>query len=338
MRLYTGIDLHSSNSYLGIVDNKDRVVYKGKQKNDLGGILGVLEPYRKDIEGVVVESTFNWYWLVDGLMDEGYRVHLANPSAIKQYEGLKFVDDKRDALWLARMLRLGILPEGYIYPKEDRPIRDLLRKRGHLVRHRVSHILSVENLVARNQGKKISGNRVKQLKEEDAWEMFDEEYLSLAVESSIAVMRFLERRIRKIEKSVKEKIRVRKPFKSLLTIRGVGEILGLTIMLEVGNIGRFPKVGNFSSYCRCVRSSRESNGKQKGQGNRKNGNRYLAWAFVEAANLSIRHCSYAKAYYQRKSAKTNSIVAIKAISHKLARAAYYIMRDQVPYDPLRLFG
>lgn len=338
MRLYTGIDLHSSNSYLGIVDNKDRVVYKGKQKNDLGGILGVLEPYQKDIEGVVVESTFNWYWLVDGLMDEGYRVHLANPSAIKQYEGLKFIDDKRDALWLARMLRLGVLPEGYIYPKEERPIRDLLRKRSHLVRHRVSHILSIKNLVARNQGKNIGGNRVKQLKEEDAGKIFDEEHLSLAVESSIAVMRFLGRRIRKIEKVVKEKIRVRKPFKALLTIPGVGDILGLTVMLEVGDIVRFPKVGDFSSYCRCVRSTRESSGKQKGQGNRKNGNRYLAWAFVEAANLSIRHCSYAKAYYQRKSAKTNSIVAIKALSHKLARAAYYIMRDQVPYDPLRLFG
>jgi len=338
MRLYAGIDLHSSRSYLGIINNEDREVYKREHRNDLGEILGVLEPYKKDIVGVVVESTFNWYWLVDGLMDEGYRAHLANPSAIKQYEGLKFVDDKRSALWLARMLRLGILPEGYIYPKEERPIRDLLRKRRHLVRHQVSHILSVENLVARNQGVKISGNRVKQMKEEDAWEIFNEEHLSLAVESSIAVMRFLGSRIRKIEKVVKEKIRVRKPFKALLTIPGVGDILGLTVMLEVGDIVRFPKVGDFSSYCRCVRSTRESSGKQKGQGNRKNGNRYLAWAFVEAANLSIRHCRYAKAYYQRKSAKTNSIVAIKALSHKLARAAYYIMRDQVPYDPLKLFA
>jgi hypothetical protein len=63
------------------------------------------------------ESTFNWYWLVDGLMDLGYRVHLANPAAIQQYSGLKYTDDDSDALWLAEMLRLGILREGYIYPK-----------------------------------------------------------------------------------------------------------------------------------------------------------------------------------------------------------------------------
>jgi transposase len=98
----------------------------------------------------VVESTFNWYWLVDALMDEGYRVHLANPSAIQQYKGLKSSDDVHDAFWLANMMRLGILPEGYIYPKEERPIRDLLRKRGHLVRLRTSIILSLQGIIQRN--------------------------------------------------------------------------------------------------------------------------------------------------------------------------------------------
>ena len=118
MELYAGIGLHANNNYLG----------------------------------VVVESTFNWYWLVDGLMDHGYRVHLANPAAIQQYEGLKHVDDQRDALWLANLLRLGILPEGYIYLKQDRPVRDLLRKRLQLVRHRTSHILSIKNIVSRTLG------------------------------------------------------------------------------------------------------------------------------------------------------------------------------------------
>jgi transposase len=82
--------------------------------NDLSEVLKALNPYRKDLEGIVVESTFNWYWLVDGLMESGYRVHLANPSAIKQYEGLKPSDDARDAFHLAHLLKLGILPEGYI--------------------------------------------------------------------------------------------------------------------------------------------------------------------------------------------------------------------------------
>lgn len=138
MRLYTAFDLHSNNSYLGIVDESGKRVFKRKLSNDPAAIIESLNPFRDDIVGIAVESTYNWYWLVDLLMAEGYKVHLANPAEIQKYTGLKYADDQHDAFWLTEMLRLGILPEGYIYPKEDRPIRDLLRKRGHLVRLRTS--------------------------------------------------------------------------------------------------------------------------------------------------------------------------------------------------------
>jgi len=141
MTLYVGIDLHSRNGLVGILDHERRRVKKARILNDGGKYLRLLEPYRSEVAGVVVESTFNWYWLVDLLMEAGYPLHLANPSAIKQYEGLKHSDDTHDAFWLAEMLRLGILPEGYIYPKADRPMRDLLRKRGQLVRHRTCLML-----------------------------------------------------------------------------------------------------------------------------------------------------------------------------------------------------
>ena len=114
--------------------------------------------------------------------------------------------------------------------------------------------------------------------------------------------------------------------------------MALTIILEAGHIERFPSVGNYSSYCRCVKSERFSNGKKKGIGNRKNGNKYLGWAYVELANFAIRHCHHANRFYQRKKAKTNRIVAIKALSNKLARASYYMMRDSVAYDPKKLFS
>ena len=152
MENFAGIDLHSSNSYIAIIDNDNKRVFKKKVKNDLQNVLHVVEPYREQIKGIVVESTYNWYWLVDGLMDAGYKVHLANPSAIKQYEGLKHSDDVTDAFHLANLLRLGILPEGYIYPKEERPVRDLLRKRLQLVQQRTALILSFENLLTRNLG------------------------------------------------------------------------------------------------------------------------------------------------------------------------------------------
>ena len=163
MRLYAAFDLHSSNSYLGISDEKGKRIFKKKLPNDPARIKEALRPFKAEIEGIVVESTYNWYFLVDLLREEGYRVHLANVMKTQQYSGLKYSDDKNDAFWLVEMLRLGILPEGYIYPKEERPIRDLLRKRGHLVRLRTSLIVSLQNIIARNLGGRLKANDVKVL-------------------------------------------------------------------------------------------------------------------------------------------------------------------------------
>jgi transposase len=146
MGLYAGCDLHAKSNYWGVVDGEGKRVFRKKLRNDAGAILEMLRGMGGDLVGVVVESTFNWYWLVDVLMEGGYRVHLANPTKMQKYSGMKYVDDEDDAFWLAEMLRLGVLPEGYIYPKEERPIRDLLRKRGHLVWVRTSVLLSLKNI------------------------------------------------------------------------------------------------------------------------------------------------------------------------------------------------
>ncbi|HDH98961.1 MAG TPA: IS110 family transposase [Deltaproteobacteria bacterium] len=338
MEAYAGIDLHSSNSYIGIIDEQDERHFGKRLPNSLTQILVALEPFKKDLEAVVVESTYNWYWLIDGLHEEGYKVHLANPSAIKQYDGLKHTDDKWDSFWLAHMKHLNILPEGYIYPKEERPVRDLLRRRLLFVRQRTAQILSLQSAIARNLSLKMSGRAIKKLTEEDAEGLFDSPYLVLTAKSHIGVIQFLTKTIKAIEDAVKSQAKLRKEFQLLKTISGIGDILSLTIMLEVGDINRFPKVGNYSSYCRCVKSEKLSNGKKKGENNRKNGNRYLSWAHVEAANFAIRFSPEAQKFYQRKMAKRNKIVAIKALSNKLARASYYVMRDQVAYDAGKLFG
>jgi transposase len=143
--------------------------------------------------------------------------------------------------------------------------------------------------------------------------------------------------IKNIEKEVLRQIEVREEFEILKTIIGIGDILALTIMLEVGDIGRFPTAGDYSSYCRCVKSERLSNGKKKGENNKKNGNKYLAWAYVEAANFARRFCPKAQRFYQRKLAKTNKIVATKALSNKMCKASYFVMRDQTPYEVDRVF-
>lgn len=127
MAVYAGIDLHSSNCFIGVLDDKGRRLAESRVKNDLDQVEAVIAEYRDEIAGIAVESTYNWYWLVDGLMERGYRMRLANPAGIQQYSGRKHTGDRHDAYWLADMLRLDILPTGYIYPKDERSIRDLLR-------------------------------------------------------------------------------------------------------------------------------------------------------------------------------------------------------------------
>ncbi len=338
MKLYGGIDLHSNNSVLTLLDEQDQTVYEKRLPNDLGNILSVLSPYETAVQGLVVESTFNWYWLVDGLMDAGYRVHLANTSAMQQYGGLKHSDDHSDARWLAHMLRLGILPEGYIYPKQGRAVRDLLRKRSHLVRQRTANLLSFQNLMWRNTAGSMSAHAIKRLDEAQVEELVSSHELALAMKSTLAVIRCLGEQVKILEAEVVSQVKREPAFQSLLTVPGIGQVLALTITLEAGDMARFETVGNFASYCRCVGTTRLSNGKKKGEGNRKNGNKYLAWAFVEGAQFARRYCPQVRRFHDRKKARTNAAVAIKSVAHKLARASYYVMRNHVAFDVSKAFA
>lgn len=337
-RYYAGIDLHSDNSVLVVIDDADRVHYRKRLRNELARVIDALKPFEGGLVGAVVESTYNWYWLVDGLMDAGHCVHLANTMAIQQYSGLKHGDDESDAQWLAHLLRLGILPEGHIYPKATRPVRDLLRKRSQLVRMQTSNVLAAQNIIGRNSGIQVSGNAIKRQSDEDIDGMGFAQDVGLAIKSNLAIMSCLKEQIGIIEKRVLTVARSWKSFERLLTVNGIGKILGLTIVLETGAIERFAAVGDYSSYARCVQSQRMSNAKRKGQGNRKNGNKYLSWAFIEAANFAIRYEPRIKKWYQRKASKTMRPVALKAVAHKLARASYYILRDDVDFDVEKAFG
>ena len=338
MKLYGAIDLHSTNSVLVVIDEEDKIVYQKRLPNELAVILQELSVYQSRLEGIVVESTYNWYWLVDGLMEQGYKVHLANTAAIQQYEGLKYTDDHSDARWLAHLLRLEVLPEGYIYPKAERPVRDLLRKRSQLVRQRTMNLLSIQNLMTRNTGSSMTANQIKGLDKPQVEGLLPDADLSLAVQANWSVMCSADEQVERLEQRVTERVKLRAQFSFLKTVPGIGQILALTIMLETGDIGRFATVGNYASYCRCVGSQKISNGKRKGSGNTKNGNKYLSWAFVEAANFAIRFSARIKGYYQRKKAKSHRVVAIKAVAHKLCRACYYIIKDQVAFDITKAFA
>jgi transposase len=265
-------------------------------------------------------------------------VHLANTVAIKKYEGLKHSGDETDARYLAHLLRLGILPTGTILPKEQRAVRDLARKRMQLVRSRTTHILAIENITARQFGARMNSNQVKKLTNDEIDKMPLHADVALALKANLAVITAVNTQIDLLEKHLQEIITERSAYGLLISVPGIGKILATTILLETGPIERFTDVGNFASYARCVDSVHTSNGKKKGEGNTKNGNKYLAWALIEAANFARRYSAEARRFYERKKAKTNNVVAIKALAHKLARACYHILKDGKPFDVARCFA
>lgn len=338
MQLYGGIDLHSNNCVINLIDENDKVIIKKRIKNNLELMINTLKPYYDDIVGLVVESTYNWYWLVDGLMEAGFKVHLANTTAIQQYSGLKYADDDSDANWLARMLKLEILPTGFIYPKEQRMQRDLLRKRMQLVQENTKHLLSIQGLYDRHLNVRLNNQAIKKLTHEKVDQDFTDTNVQLAIQSNLAILQCLTKQVKTIERALLKQLKLDERYMKITSIDGIGIILGLTIILETGDISRFNKVGDYASYCRLVSGGRFSNGKKKGKTNTKNGNKYLCWAFVEAANFAIRYNETVKKYYQRKLAKTNAIIAKKTVAHKLARSCFYVLRDDLEFDVDKAFG
>ena len=334
--LYCGIDLHSNNHVVVVIDEHDKRLYEKRLPNDLCETLKALEPFKDRLVSTVVESTFNWYWLVDGLVDHGYHLELANPTACaQQYSGLKYSDDQHDAFWLAHLRRLEILPTGYIYPPELRAVRDMLRRRLQLVGLRSKQLTSIQNQIWRSTGIRVKSGDIKRKRFAIP---YLEGLLLQSAQANLTLYQAIDFEIKQLEKTLLEQIDLAPEFNVLKSIVGVGDVLGMTIMLETGNIKRFSSMGNYSSYCRCVKSVRMSNQKLKGKGNSKSGNKYLSWAFSEAALFAVRYDDRAKAFYNRKKNKTNGIVAIRAVAHKLARASYCMLTNQTKYDSKLAFG
>jgi len=337
-KVMAGIDLHSNNVVIGIMDTDGKRVTSAKLPCELKEIAKFLAPFKKRLEQVAVESTYNWYWLVDGLQGLKYPVVLANPAAMQQYSGIKHADDTNDAFFLAELVRLKILPTGHIYDAQLRPVRDLLRRRMTLVHQRTALMLSFKSLYTRTTGQEMTLSQLKELEIKEAQDLYAHPANQMIAGMQIKHMDQLTESIEKIEKVVMASARELPSYAKLTTLPGVGIILGMTMTMEVGDIKRFASPGDFASYCRTVQAQRTSNSKKKGENNSKCGNKYLAWAFIEAANFARRYDEQCRKWYDRKAAKTSKVIATKALACKLAKAAWFLMSQGTEYDAQRMFG
>lgn len=336
-KLIAGLDLHSNNVMIGVINQDGERVAHRKVDCDLDQVVQFVKPFKPQLQSMAVESTFNWYWLVDGLRARGYPIDLANPAKMEQYNGLKHADDKDDAYYLAELQRLKILPQAYVYDPQLRPVRDLLRRRSGLVHQRTALLLSFKSLYARTTGERLDLSEAKKLEPKEAAQLYEHPANQLIAQVQAEHIQALDRSIGRIEKAVLGCARELPIYEKLLSLPGIGRILALTITMEVGEVKRFATDGDFASYCRMVDARRWSNGKCKGDNNQKCGNKYLAWTFVEAANFSRRYDEHCRRWYDRKAAKTSKVIATKALGCKLAKAAWHVMSQQCDYDPKRMF-
>lgn len=336
-QLYCGADLHGNNVFLTVCDEQGQRMMERRVKANLVAVNQALEPYWGRVKQVAVESTYNWYWFVDGLRSQGRDVRLANPAKMEQYSGLKVGDDASDAGWIAEQMRLGILPESYVYPRETRPIRDALRRRMLIVGQRTQSLLSLESLFARHGLACPGADELKQWTEAEVEALSLDRFTRLQVESLLGVLRQQDQVARRIEETVRQAVKPKAEYTRIQQVPGIGPVLGLVVVLESGEFGRFASAGDYASYCRTVKSERRSNGKKKGENNRKNGNPYLGWAFAEAAVYAIRFYPRIAAWYERKKRRRNVPVAMKALACKLAKAAWHVMRGK-DFDEAMLFG
>jgi len=239
---------------------------------------------------------------------------------------------------LAEQLRLNIQPTSHIYDAQLRTVRDLLRRRMTLVHQRTALMLSFKSLYTRTTGQEMTLSQLKELEIKEAQDLYAHPANQMIAGMQIKHIEQLTESIDKIEKVVMASARELPSYGKLTTLPGVGIILGMTMTMEVGEIKRFASPGDFASYCRTVQAQRTSNSKKKGENNSKCGNRYLAWAFVEAANFARRFDEQCRKWYDRKAAKTSKVLATKALACKLAKAAWFLMSEGTEYDAQRMFG
>lgn len=338
-QFYCGIDLGSKGSHICVIDEDDRKLVDKKIVNDLSEIEAQLSSFKERLQ-IVVESTFNWDWIVYGLEDKGYSVKLAHALGLKAIIWSKKKTDKWDAFTLARLLRVGMIPQAYIYPKDQRPLRDLLRERIRLVAKRASEYGAISRMLLRYNIQGYDRNDVKRLSKKDMHELYHHPAVRTKAIMHLERIELLSHQIDLIENEILQKARQDRVFHLLKDIPGIGDILALTILYEVSDINRFSDVKAFSSYCRVVPGIHQSSNSSYRSPNSKQGNRYLKWAFSQAAYIAIRYYKKIRADYERRAAKRKKaakLVSCSIIAHKLAIAAFYVMKNKTPYIESRLF-
>ena len=340
MRFYTrqhkhscGIDLHARTMYLCILDQAGEVLLHKNLRANPDSFLKAVAPYREDLV-VAVECIFTWYWLADLCRSEGIHFVLGHALYMKAIHGGKAKNDRIDAHKIAALLRGGNVPQAYVYPPEMRATRDLLRRRLHFTRKRSELLAHIENTNSQYNFPAFSKKLTYPSNRGEVSGRFPDPAVQRNIDVDLGLVAYYDTMLRELEYF---SLRTAKNHDAntlyrLRTVPGIGKILSLVILYEIHDMSRFKRPQELASYSRLVRCSRESAGKVSGTGGKKIGNVHLKWAFSEAAVGFLRKNPTGKKYYERLVQKHGKGKALTVLAHKLARAVYYIWKDDTVFD------
>jgi len=340
-RFYCGVDLHARTLSLCILDATGAAVHHDTIAATGRDFLSAVAPFREGL-AVACECMFAWYWLADLCAAESIPFVLGHALYMKAIHGGKAKTDKIDAKKIAVLLRGGMLPQAYVYPKGMRETRDLLRRRTFVVRRRaeaLAHLVNTNsqyNLPPLTKKLAYAANRV----ELDLPARFSDPSVRTNVEVDLALIDGYDEQIHRLESYLVKAARVddAQAYARLQSIPGVGKVLALVLLYEIHDVRRFPEVGQFLSYARLVRCAHESAGKKQGTGGNKIGNAHLKWAFSEATCLLVRASERAKKWLARREKKHGKRRALGALAARLGRAVYHLLRKGEVFEEERFFA
>lgn len=332
-QFYCGIDLHANAMYVCILTALGEVVVHKNIPTRRKSFLRLIKPYR---DGLVVgcECMFSWYWLADLCEAEGIEFVLGHAYYMRSIHGGKAKNDRIDSHKIAVLLRGGSFPLAYVYPKEWRATRDLMRRRNHLTRKKSELLAHIQNTATQYNLPDPLGRIAKPSERGELLEKFSDPVVRRMVQLDLELIEQAETTLTTLERDLEQLTQQHAPVEIALlkSIHGVGRILGMVILYEIEDIARFPRVQDFVSYCRLVKPAKESNGKSYGHSGKKIGNGHLRWAFGEAVVMMLKGNEPAKAVLQKLASKYGKGKALAILSHRLGRAVYYMLKNQVPFD------
>lgn len=334
---YCGVDLHTKTMFLCILDAQGNTVLSRNTLANPQSFLKAITPFREDLV-VAAECIFTWYWLADLCQEEGIDFILGHALYMKALHGGKTKNDRQDAYKIASLVRGGVFPLAYVYPKARRATRDLLRRRTYFVRRRADLLAHVQNTSWQYRlesfGRRLANRSVKNYREQ-VLSVFEDPFVRASAEADLDLIEHCDDLIRRLEWKLEQQARIddRRTYDLLRSIPGVGKILALVLLYEIDDITRFASHQQFCSYARLIRPKKTSAGKPAGlPSHKKIGNRHLKWAFSEAAVLLLRESSPVKCYKDRLTNKYGKGKALGILSHKLGRCVYYMLQRKEYFD------